>query len=164
VNSKTIHSTTRYRLSVLTGVPENAWIWYSYICLGSLEKNIYIYIYIYIHIYIYTYTYTYIYIYIYIHIYIYIYVSAIPYPGYGIVILYPSPPPCRASVTARTSPSLPHMLPIFRPTERPDECPAPSAGFFNRSACFFPCFRDATEVGFQHIGCQSNKTRFFWGK
>jgi hypothetical protein len=34
-----IHSTTRYRLSALIGVPENAWIWYSYICLGSLEKE-----------------------------------------------------------------------------------------------------------------------------
>jgi hypothetical protein len=40
VNSDTIHSTTRYRLSALTGVPKNAWIWYSYICLGSLEKNV----------------------------------------------------------------------------------------------------------------------------
>ena len=40
--SDTSHSTTRYRLSALTGVPENAWIWYSYICLGSLEKKIYI--------------------------------------------------------------------------------------------------------------------------
>jgi hypothetical protein len=37
-----IHSTTRYRLSALIGVPENAWIWYSYIGLGSLEKKIYI--------------------------------------------------------------------------------------------------------------------------
>ena len=40
--SNTGHSTTRSRLSSLTEVPLKHMDWYSYICLGSLEKKIYI--------------------------------------------------------------------------------------------------------------------------
>ena len=36
------HSTTRSRLSSLTEVPLKRMDWYSHICLGSLDKKIYI--------------------------------------------------------------------------------------------------------------------------